>query len=74
VFCFNGFFVYLVVYVTCIVLTLPPGGQPICITMMIINNKKIAYNYMEESPSREANMSSGIATKTCNQNVRFEVF
>jgi hypothetical protein len=36
VFCFNVLFVYLVVYVTCIVLTLPPGGQPICSTMMII--------------------------------------
>jgi hypothetical protein len=36
VFCFNVLFVYLFVYVTCILLTLPPGGQPICSTMMII--------------------------------------
>jgi hypothetical protein len=36
VFCFNVLFVYLVVYVICIVLTLPPGGQPICSTMIII--------------------------------------
>jgi hypothetical protein len=36
VFCLNVIFVYLVVYVICIVLTLPPAGQPICSTMMII--------------------------------------
>jgi hypothetical protein len=36
VFCFNVLFVYLVVYVICIVLTLPPGGQPICSTTMMI--------------------------------------
>jgi hypothetical protein len=36
VFIFNVLFVYLVVYVICIVLTLPPGGQPICSAMMII--------------------------------------
>jgi hypothetical protein len=29
-------FVYLVVYVTYIVLTLPPGGQPICSSVIII--------------------------------------
>jgi hypothetical protein len=29
-------FVYLVVYVTYIALTLPPGGQPICSSVLII--------------------------------------
>jgi hypothetical protein len=38
VFCFNVLFVYLVVYVICIVLTLPRGGKPTCSTVMIINN------------------------------------
>jgi hypothetical protein len=37
-------FVYLVVYVTYIVLTLPPGGQPICSSVIIINNNNLFRN------------------------------
>jgi hypothetical protein len=39
-------FVYLVIYVTYIVLTLPPGGQPIC--------SSVITNSVELSTAREA--------------------
>jgi hypothetical protein len=46
-------FVYLVVYIIYIVLTLPPGGQPICSSaiIIIIKTKSLAFSALANLPT-----------------------